>query len=339
VSADQSEAWERLHASYRADGIVLVLGSGVSVSSGLPKWDALLERLAADWAPDDRRLFKRLREHELSLPVIASILEERAGSREAFVERVRDALYREFDFKGTAIEGAARKSFRDDVRLRNTTLRAVAALCGKADGQVSFSPNRKIRAVISLNMDHLLQVYDGVHYGRRLLRTVESPSASANPEKISLYHIHGLLRFDRKAGQSTKEAAYGLVLTEQDYYDVYNNPLSVFNYTFMYFLREATCLFIGLSMQDENVRRLLHFSKKERLVGFEKEGRKDRLEERLLRHFAIIKQTGFESVDAAIEESLLPLGTTALWIEDYPEIPHRLEELYESNGDRWALVY
>ena len=151
---------------------------------------------------------------------------------------------------------------------------------------------------------------------------------------------NGFLRFDRGAGDRTKEAAYGAVLTEQDYFNVYNDPLSVFNYTFMYLLRESTCLFLGLSMQDENVRRLLHFSKLERARGYRNEGRSD---ERalLLRHFAILPRHEFPEVDDAIEESLLPLGTTPLWIDEFREIPERLGRLYESAAGigSWELVY
>jgi hypothetical protein len=268
VSINQSIAWKRLLKSYREDGVVLVLGSGVSVDSGLPKWVSLVERLAADRAPEvGKALFERLRDGGLSLPVITSVIEGRSDGRTDFVEHVRDALYSEFPFYRTGVDGHDRDRFLHHVEQDNTTLRAVAALCAKREEGETYSPNRKIRAVISLNLDHLLQVYTEARYGRRLLRTIESPSASSNPDKIGIYHIHGFLRFDRKARIKTKEAAYGVVLTEQDYFDVYNNPLSVFNYTFMYLLRESACLFIGLSMQDENVRRLLHFSKMERRRG------------------------------------------------------------------------
>ena len=337
VRADQPAAWDRLHRSYREDGIVLVLGSGVSFDSRLPNWETLVERLAADRAPEvGKALFDRLRRSGLSLPVIASVIEERSGSRAKFVERVRDALYSEFPFYRAGVGGDDRKRFLDHVECDNKTLRAVAALCVCGDKGGAYSPNGQIRAVISLNLDQLLQKYIRARYRRRLLRTIESPSASSSAKRIGIYHIHGFLRFDRKARIKPKEGAYAMVLTEQDYFNVYNDPLSVFNYTFMYHLRESACLFVGLSMQDENVRRLLHFSKMERLRGYKNEGRRVVRDERLLRHFAILKRNDCPEVDDAIEESLRPLGTTALWIEDYPEIPSRLQSLY---GDGWPLVY
>ena len=265
------------------------------------------------------------------------MIEERSGSRAEFVERVRDALYAEFPFYRAGVEGDDRKRFLDDVERDNKTLRAVAALCVRRDKGARYSPNRQIRAVISLNLDQLLQKYIRARYRRRLLRTIESPSASSNPERIGIYHIHGFLRFDRKAGEKRKEGAYAMVLTEQDYFNVYNDPLSVFNYTFMYHLRESACLFVGLSMQDDNVRRLLHFSKMERLRGYQNQGRRRIVrDERLLRHFAILKRNECPEVDDAIEESLRPLGTTVLWINDHPEIPLRFQSLY---GDEWPLVY
>ena len=85
--------------------------------------------------------------------MIASVIEERSGSRAEFVERVRDALYAEFPFYRAGVEGDDRKRFLDDVERDNKTLRAVAALCVRGDEGPRYSPNRQIRAVISLNLD------------------------------------------------------------------------------------------------------------------------------------------------------------------------------------------
>lgn len=81
--------------------------------------------------------------------------------------------------------------------------------------------------------------------------------------------MHGFLRFDQAARDLSKNAPDAAVLTEQDYFEFFNDPMSLFNYTFMYLLREPPCLFIGLSMQDENIRRLLYFSRMERMRGYQ----------------------------------------------------------------------
>ena len=152
--------------------------------------------------------------------------------------------------------------------------------------------------------------------------------------------MHGYLRFDRKAGEQTKEAADSVVLVEQDYFDFFNDPISLFNYTFLYLLREYPCVFVGLSMQDENIRRLLHFSKLERLRAFEAEGKKEKnVRDKLIRHFAILLRHARSRVDEAIEDSLDPLGTKVLWIDSFAEIPARLADMYNAAGDDWARVF
>ena len=195
--------------------------------------------------------------------------------RVEFVERVRKELYRKFyealypdfhkalyldaheqldsplgpvmDVEGTSEERKkAEENRRKLVRHisdNNKTLRAVAALC-----TVQYADKEKplykanvgrIRAIVTFNLDHLLQEYTRARYNQPgLLRTIERATQSPHIGKISVYHMHGLLRFDNKAKQSEKEAADAVVLTEQDYFNFFNEPMSLFNYTFLYLLRE-----------------------------------------------------------------------------------------------------
>ena len=93
-------------------GIVLALGAGVSVASRLPSWPQLLERLAADVSAQSHQLdFRQLTTQGLTLPVIASILEEFSSGREEFVERVRTALYASFPFFPEGVSKSNRREF------------------------------------------------------------------------------------------------------------------------------------------------------------------------------------------------------------------------------------
>ena len=204
---------------------------------------------------------------------------------------------------------------------------------------MGYKANRRIQAIVTFNLDALLQAYVYARYEKRLLRTIERPSASRNPEKISIYHMHGFLRFDPKAGDLSKEAPDAVILTEQDYFNFFNEPTSLFNYTFLYLLREFSCLFIGLSMQDENIRRLLHYSKMERLRAHMSEGLRSVGREKLIRHYAVLMRSGKGPVDKAMEDTLNPLGTDVLWVNDYAEIPMQIEEIYRSVGESWGTVF
>jgi hypothetical protein len=66
-------------------------------------------------------------------------------------------------------------------------------------------------------------------------------------------------------------------------------------------------------MQDDNVRRLLHYSAKERFQAYREEGEtKKDAKLKACRHFAILKQYDSVDINQAIERSLFELGTRVL---------------------------
>jgi len=151
--------------------------------------------------------------------------------------------------------------------------------------------------------------------------------------------MHGYLRFDKYSGDRTKEAPDVLVFTEQEYFDFFNQPNSLFNYTFLYLLREYSCLFIGLSLNDDNIRRLLHYSKAEREHSFEREGVSQPDEREIIRHFAILPDWTAPEINDLTEASLKRLGTRVLWVSKFSEIPDCLGSMYEAAGGKWRDVF
>ena len=152
--------------------------------------------------------------------------------------------------------------------------------------------------------------------------------------------MHGFLRFDQGRGDLTKEAPDAVVLTKQDYFDFFNQPTSLFNYTFLYLLREFPCCFIGLSMRDDNIRWLLHYSKLERYQALQHEGvvNASALRLKLARHFAVLGHSSQRVIDEAIEQALRPLGVRVLWVDDFAALPAQLSALYGS-ADEWKAAF
>ena len=104
-------------------------------------------------------------------------------------------------------------------------------------------------------------------------------------------------------------------------------------------LREHSCLFIGLSMRDDNLRRLLHYSTRERFAAYQEEGRlPDRARAKTVRHFAILPRFKSLAVGMAVKRSLANIGTTVLWASP-DEIPERLERMYATGSGRWKAVF
>ncbi len=336
--------WRKLERAYRSKGLVLALGAGVSMGSRLPSWRDLLQSLTKVCLGDGV-LFKDMDEAGFSYPTIAGILEGHTPAGHTFPELVRDRLYEEFPFYPQAPAQGKKKALREFVETNNPTLRAVGALCalpvadekdrpsGKDDDRPWCRPNPHIHAIVNFNIDHVLQKYVRACFKNRVLRTIERPSASSRRGFIPVYHMHGLLRYDRKRGRREKEAD-SIVLTERDYFDFFNRPTSLFNYTFLHLLREHPCLFIGLSMQDDNIRRLLHYSRQERIQSALDEGKEpSEAERKALRHFAILPRSKVGRVDDLKASALASLGTRVLWLESFAEIPRRLGELLRSGAD------
>lgn len=333
-------SWTAFSKTYRKNGCVLALGAGASKGCGLPDWIELLKRIAtapACFGADGAGLVDELLESSFSLPAIAGILRSRCGDRRQFAEIVREALYREFPYKSGVGKGNHTAYFRY-VCEANKTLAAVGSFCAHKASARRFEANPRVHAVVNLNLDALLQSYVTARFRKRLVRTIERPSARTFYGRINVYHLHGYLAFGAKAGDPAKEAADRLILTEQEYFDFFNRPNSIFNYTFLYLLREHHCLFVGLSMHDENIRRLLYYSVQERQSGTAVARRV--AGKRAMRHFAVLKRGEASArVEGASESALNHLGVSVLWVDDFAEIPDRLGEAYAAAGADWAAVY
>jgi hypothetical protein len=104
-------------------------------------------------------------------------------------------------------------------------------------------------------------------------------------------------------------------------------------------------------MQDENIRRLLHYSKLERMqalankrgISIEQLGRRTALmEKEIKRHFVILVRDRDPQVNRANEETLGALGVRILWLSSYSRISGIVKTLYTSvpeDSGNWLDVY
>jgi hypothetical protein len=347
-----------LEEAYADRGIVLVLGAGVSKDSGLPMWDELLWRVHGRLY-GGARPGKQVR--RMGAPELASLLHARTRvlgmnerqQREMFAEHVRAALYSDFDWKlFERLDRHNAPRFVTRIDETNMTLRAVSAMCVRVEAG-RFAPNPHVKAVVTFNLDNILQSHSRAKYcekyeprpsGSRsrelILRSVERPSASSRVDKTSVFHMHGMIRFDKTMRALHKHAPDQLVLTEQDYFDRFNDPTSFSNYTLLHLLREHTAVFVGLSMHDQNLRRLLHYSVMERKMALQAERKASpgEIDLTVRRHVALLKHHEQRATDAAHEQTLAQLGVHIRWMSDYGDIPAVLGEVYGS-ADEWGAVF
>lgn len=330
------EGWKLLRERYQQRGIILALGAGISLGCGIPNWPDLLRRIGNRClGAQGEGLVDELIAEGMTLPSIAGILESKRPKGTDFLELLSEELYRGFPFHEVITSPGQKNALVKFVVDSNPTMRAVAALCAQCAADGVSSANDRIRAVVNFNVDSILRTYARSRYNNYLFRTIESASKLSRSGRIPIYHMHGFLKF-YKSDRPDDDEEVRCVFTEGEYYDFFNRPNSMFNYTYLYLLREYNCLFIGMSMTDENIRRLLHYSTSERRERAREAGKKA-VDSIALRHFCILKRSGKRTRDNLTDISLRRLGTRVLWLDDFNELSQRLAYVY--GEAEWKKVF
>ena len=222
----------------------LFLGAGVSIASGVPSWNALVNDLYADAiaAADgfvgiigtEQQFHDTLLWHAWSRRLPPDIMAEEVKVRTnplPLIIRINKRIYR--DYAPTA---------------PNATLSAVSDLCKATQGG-----KRAVQAVITYNYDDLLEQ----QLGTTNCTPVWSPPSvlsrlfpkSLRP-KLPIYHVHGYLPL------TTMPSNPSVVFTEEEYHRLANyrhwrNEVQLSS------MRSCVGLTLGCSLTDRNVRRLL----------------------------------------------------------------------------------
>ncbi len=233
--------------------VVLFLGSGVSASAGLPIWNELLVRICtvffAHWEFD----------YKDSVPTPSAPRNLSIAMWEAFEwdDELRQLAkkYAAGDplLKTQQIKNCIRPAdwrylvkkvlYGTEVpRSWSLLLDQITRLCAR--------PN-KVAAVVNFNFDSILEERLG-EAGLRYT-VVCDPDVRPKPDSLPVLHPHGYLK--RGGGPKTR-----LVLGEEDYFETAHIPYGWPDIAIVAYLSTVPCLFIGHSMTDPNVRRLLRLS-------------------------------------------------------------------------------
>lgn len=128
--------------------------------------------------------------------------------------------------------------------------------------------------------------------------------------ELPIYHVHGYLP---RKGRILKDK--DIVFSEDAYHSQFIDPFSWSNLILLNKLSHNTCLFIGLSLTDPNLRRLLDVANRKNPKKF-------------ANHF-IVKKTlsprnGKDRVDDLAEfleeQDANELGLNVIWVNEFEEI-------------------
>jgi hypothetical protein len=310
------------------DQLVFFLGAGVSIEAGVPVWgnllaslyNRLLERIApsiakGSSAPDRSTAVETLMTLQDNSPLM-SARTLRWGLGLDFHEAVRTSLY-------------ASVKAHDSEQLTE-----LAQLCNPPRGRVGA------RAVVTYNFDDLLE--QNLSKLKVSYLPIFSGNSRAQWTQLPVYHVHGLI-----PQQGPIPTDQTLIFSEEGYHTAYNNPYTWSNVVQLNLMTQYSCLFVGLSMTDPNLRRLLE------IASAAQSGP---------RHVALLRRTKFPNSNAlkkcisedlhcalrnhpppstqivdtvlaihqdAWETTLKELGVRVLWFEDFAEIPRILARIRE----------
>lgn len=298
---------------FRNEDMVLFLGAGVSIDGGIPLWGTLiktlhvymLNRLTQDkgLSFEQQQMIKELAsDNEMESPLMQMRYIKAAFSNEEYYKLVHSALY------------------DHDINLDTELLNMIVKIS---------TPQRAycgIKSIITYNFDDLLErkfAQKDIQYN---IISDESDRQIFN--KLNVYHVHGYLPSDYTEISSEPN----LIFSEEDYHRVYRDAYSWSNLTQLNALRENTCLFIGCSLTDPNLRRILDVAARNgetpRHFAFLKKNkiRKQNNNEAVNENVMEIYQKIDDNIQAAYYKKL---GLNIIWIDDFKEIPDILNGFLE----------
>jgi hypothetical protein len=286
-----------LRQALRRGRLTLVCGAGASIEAGVPAWNDLLlvllermmERIAKDHSLDlGKRAAKEFqRRHGTSSLILGKYLKNNLGND--FSSEMRDALYRSSPNTSALIDSI------------------VALSRPQRDG-------RPLDSIITFNFDCLVE--DNLSAHDIPSKAIFSEAISHDSNQIPIYHVHGYLP---RRGTIPEDSE--LVFSEDAYHGQFIDPFSWSNLIQLNKLTQNTCLFVGVSLTDPNMRRLLD-------VAWRKNPAK------ILSHYIVKRLPKASDGDLLDEVSRLleeqdanALGLNVVWIEDYAELPGFLREV------------
>ena len=306
---------------------VLFLGAGVSISADMPSWEKLLEGLMSE--------VKQLKEPTLSAfkEMSSHVLEECGDSYLIMARYLQTAIHQYNDT--TNFSELIQKHLYGGTK----TSRLLEVLS-------SIIQQKKVNEVITYNFDNILEQ---ALEAKGLISTEDFTSISKDAEikshnTLPIYHVHGIIPEEGPTDT--------VVFSEEEYHYRYANSYHWSNVEQLHALSRMHCFFVGLSMSDPNLRRLLDVAHRMNCTDE-------------IPHFAFLKRTKLEEycvpsvnktckyvhvskslIDekkqkeiydlnyGVIENIFRELGVHVIWYESHDDLPDLLSEVFEMSKYR-----
>lgn len=290
----------------------LFLGAGVSTSAGLPGWNELLKKLI-DEAKKDTRFhidsadFDNIERYpyiNYSPLIVARYINEYLNNKYTNLVDLADGE----DLKKTKQRYLATKIkeilYKKDKNESNLLIKALADMIR----------TKQPESVITYNYDDLLE---------ERLKEISVPFVTLVEDtrsfefSVPIYHVHGFVGKDTSKGDNP-------ILNEADYHAEYQESYLWANIEQMHALNRSTCFFVGLSMTDPNLRRLLDISKR---MGDDSICHYAFMKKEKLTDCPFAKEKNEENI-ALYEKMMNNMGVYVIWYDKHDDLPSILRSLF-----------
>lgn len=280
VSQTRDSLLDEAKGRFSQGDVSLFLGAGLGRSAGLPDWYTLIKRMLEDvnkrTTSQEKYYYAVLEADTNRSPIVmARYLKNALGNKpEDFVPLIRGALYRNPPVKSKLL-----------------------------DSVTKMAVDPCVRRVITYNYDDLLEhsIDD-----QRQFSIIDGKNRPV-PGTLPIYHVHGFV--PRDDDPSFEE---NVVLSEDEYHLLYKEAFHWSNTEQLHALKNTTCFFIGLSLADPNLRRLLDIANEI--------GTKDPP------HFAFLRKIDYNQPEKAWQ-LFYSMGVKVLWFDSYDEVPVMLKKI------------
>lgn len=263
----------------------LALGAGVSIDFGALKWADLI----ATFYDEIKK--------ENEIDNIEAVQNKIGGTAIINGQFTEDNLK---DFMGSLYDGIY-ESYTPPINCyANSTISHLIPLINKLHASRRFN-------IITYNYDDYLEQFLDTYFIPYNILYNESGKVD---EKLNVYHPHGFLPYSA-AKNTFPTYQKHIVFSEGEYHNLYNNPYAWASILQYFLYREGVYLFVGCSLSDPNLRRILSSTKIKGKM-----------------HFALMLTDGLTKKDQFIvHRHFMRIGVECIWTDDINEYKRILDDI------------
>lgn len=308
----KSEINELVEANYKIlnnckNNISFALGAGCSINSNISDWNQLSKTVCYELlytlvTQDDSSYKKSMMTNQIieqlfncydktsALDAVYQFYKDKSIKNEYYCS-VKKALYMSYDSPNDA-DNPLMKSIKNCIKKYN------------------------VSEIINYIFDSVLEQC----YNKKYTSTTnEIEKAQTIIGNCIIHHVHGYIPYDYDGKVRVKN----LIFLDAEYYENMMNARSIPNKIQLEILMKYNVIFVGISFTDQNIKSLLRKRMKKnptnKIFGFMKLptlSEKGSTLKELEAKYRIVQQTYFDT-----------LGVIILWVNDYNEIPERINNL------------